>query len=189
MAINYEAKRSRQIRWSLENQMVSAMLHTLKGTVLDVPVGTGRFLDLYAKLKMKCTGIDISEEMIALAREKDLPGELIIGDATSLKYPSQSFNHVVCVRFLDLIDEDAMLQVVTEICRVAKQTVIFTIRLGKKYILKVNTATHDASKLRAFIKQQGWLIVEEQPIFNQGWYVIRLRRNNGRKQARALEHS
>jgi ubiquinone/menaquinone biosynthesis C-methylase UbiE len=189
MAANYERKRTKQLRWDMENKIVSAMLHTLKGTVLDVPVGTGRFLNLYRELGMKCTGVDISEEMIALAREKGLPGILLIGDATSLKYPSKSFNHVVCIRFLDLIDEEAMRQVVKEICRVAKQTVIFTIRLGKKYILKVNTATHDENMFEVFIKRQGWLIAEKQPIFNQGWYVIRLRRKDGRKKIRVLEHS
>ena len=190
MAANYEAKRSKQLRWDMENKIVAAMLDTLNGSVLDVPVGTGRFLKLYANLKMKCTGIDISEEMLTLARQKRMPGVVLqIGNATSLNYPCQSFNHVVCVRFLDLIDEETMLTVVKEICRVAKQTVIFTIRLGKNYILKVNTATHDESKLNDFIRRQGWLIAEKQPIFKQGWYVIRLRRKDGRKKIRVLEHA
>ena len=85
MAANYEAKRSKQLRWDMENKIVAAMLDTLNGSVLDVPVGTGRFLKLYANLKMKCTGIDISEEMLTLARQKRMPGVVLqIGNETSL---------------------------------------------------------------------------------------------------------
>jgi ubiquinone/menaquinone biosynthesis C-methylase UbiE len=189
MAANYEAKRMKQQRWDLENQIVAAMLHTLHGTVLDVPVGTGRYLELYQKFKLDCTGIDTSEEMLALAKQKNLPGKLLIGDATAINFPTKSFDHVVCIRFLDLIDEPAMYRVMKELCRVAKRTVIFTIRLGKKYILKVNTATHNARKLKAYVEKQGWLIAEEQPIFQKGWYVIRLRRDNGWISTRTLEYS
>jgi len=189
MAQNYETKRKKQIRWDMENQIVAAMLHTLRGSVLDIPVGTGRYLQLYRDYKLNCTGIDTSEEMLTLAKKKKLPGNLLIGDAQKIDFPTKSFDHVVCVRFLDLIDEPAMLRVVKELCRVAKQTIIFTIRLGDKYVLKVNTATHDARKFKAYVQKQGWIIAEEQPIFKQGWQVIRLGRINGRKKTRILEHA
>jgi ubiquinone/menaquinone biosynthesis C-methylase UbiE len=174
MAAKYESKRKPQIRWSLENEIVTTMLQGAKGLVLDCPVGTGRYLKLYRELKLDFIGIDSSEEMLALARKKKLGDSLEIGDATNLNYKPRTFNHAVCIRFLDLIDEDAMQQTIKELCRVTRHTIICTIRFGDKYVPKVNTATHDEKKFKALIKRLGWKIAEERAIFGKGWFVLKL---------------
>jgi ubiquinone/menaquinone biosynthesis C-methylase UbiE len=174
-ALNYERKRRKQIRWKLENEIVTGMLQGLRGTVLDCPVGTGRFLALYQALKLECTGIDSSEQMLALAMKKKLPCTLQLGDATRPLFKDKTFDHAVCVRFLDLIDEVAMQRAVQELCAVTRHTIICTIRFGERYILKVNTATHDEAKFKALLKKCGWNIVESQPIFKQGWFVLKLK--------------
>jgi ubiquinone/menaquinone biosynthesis C-methylase UbiE len=174
MAENYEAKRMKQQRWDLENQIVTAMLHLKKGKLLDVPVGTGRFLEHCYGQGFSIVGIDSSLEMLTLAEAKGVPCKLEAGDATALKYKDKTFDHTICIRFLDLIDEEAMQKVVKELCRVTKHTVIATIRFGETYVAKSNTATHDKKKFRSLVKRRGWTIAEEYPIFKQGWNVIRL---------------
>jgi ubiquinone/menaquinone biosynthesis C-methylase UbiE len=174
MAANYETKRSRQIRWKQENDIVASMLQGSRGSVLDCPVGAGRYLQLYKDLKLKCTGIDSSDEMLFLAYKKKLPGKLKLGNAAALPFKDKSFDQAVCVRFLDLIDEETMRQVVRELCRVARSMIICTIRFGTSYVPKSNTATHDERKFKALIKGCGWKIAEARPIFTKGWFVLKL---------------
>jgi ubiquinone/menaquinone biosynthesis C-methylase UbiE len=173
MAANYETKRKKQLRWDLENRIVEAMLDLQKGKLLDVPVGTGRFLEFCSK-NFTITGIDSSQEMLDQANEKIAHCVLELGDATALKFKDKSFDHAICIRFLDLIDEPAMQKVVKELCRVTKKSIIATIRFGDKYVPKSNTATHDKRKFVALAKRCGWRIVEEINIFKQGWVVLRL---------------
>ncbi len=39
--------------------------------VLDVPFGTGRFVQMFLEKKMEIHGIDISEDMYVAAKEED----------------------------------------------------------------------------------------------------------------------
>jgi ubiquinone/menaquinone biosynthesis C-methylase UbiE len=174
MAANYEAKRMKQERWHLENGIVQAMLELKKGTLLDVPVGTGRFLEFCSSKGFKITGVDSSQEMLDYANQKVALCVLEIGNATALRFKDKSFDHAICIRFLDLIDEPAMQKVVKELCRVTKKTIVATIRFGDKYVPKSNTATHDRRKFMALVKRCGWTIAEDHLVFKQGWSVLRL---------------
>jgi ubiquinone/menaquinone biosynthesis C-methylase UbiE len=175
-AATYEAVRKKQARWDLENEAVERYLIGALGPVLDVPVGTGRFLDLYESLGLRAYGIDSSEEMLALARRKRgaKNAALRLGDAAETKSNDRSFGTVVCVRFLDLIPEDAMVRVLRELCRVARERVVLTIRLGETYVHKSNTCTHDRRKFYRAVKRLGWQIEHATPIFRQGWEVMKL---------------
>jgi ubiquinone/menaquinone biosynthesis C-methylase UbiE len=183
MAENYEPKRKKQERWDLENEYVERLLTgTPAGSrVLDVPVGTGRFLPLYEKLHLPATGIDSSDTMLKQASKKVKPKhrqhvDLKVGDATKLEFPARHFHTVVCVRFLDLIPEDTMREVLRNICGVASAAVILTIRLGDAYVAKSNTATHDRKKFLRDVSSRGWKVAHMLPIFKQGWQVIKLER-------------
>jgi Methyltransferase domain len=183
-AATYEAVRKKQLRWKIENQTVEDMLQKENPSkVLDMPVGTGRFFSVYEKCGIACVGVDVSEEMLALAgrRIKKMhashpPVRVMIGDACNLPAKDREYPGVVCVRFLDLIDEDAMRKVVKELCRVALNFVILTIRLGSEYVPKSNTSEHDEKKFRTLIRAQGFEIVEDVPVFKAGWRIMRLRR-------------
>lgn len=183
-AATYDAVRTKQLRWKQENEIVERMLRGIAPrTVLDVPVGTGRYLQLYKQLGCEhVEGLDISEAMLVLARRKLRALRwrsnvlLRTGDATYLG-GSVIYDAAVCVRFLDLIDEAAMRKVVKELCRVAT-SVVCTIRFGEKYVPKSNTAEHDEKKFRALVRGQGFEIVEQVPIFNAGWHVVHMRRRN-----------
>ena len=68
-------------------------------SALDVGCGTGGLIDavLAEKPDKEFTGIDISEEMIRIAKEK-LAGRasLIVGDSESLPFSDGSFDIVIC---------------------------------------------------------------------------------------------
>lgn len=178
-AAGYREKRVKQERWHLENEIVTEYLSGLprNSKILDVPVGEGRFLPLYDTLKLKVTGIDVSEMMLKRARVKKGGRDacLHLGDLVSgLRYPAKTFDAAVCVRFLDLIPEDAMRSSLFELTRLARKLVVLTIRLGARYEPKANTATHNMQQFYRSVKQLEWRVEDETPIFKQGWRVIKL---------------
>jgi ubiquinone/menaquinone biosynthesis C-methylase UbiE len=70
-----------------------------RGEVLEVAVGTGRNLPLYAPT-VRLTGVDLSAGMIELARTRAAQlgrdADLRVGDAQALDFPDSSFDSVVC---------------------------------------------------------------------------------------------
>jgi ubiquinone/menaquinone biosynthesis C-methylase UbiE len=81
-----------------------------EGDVLEIAVGTGRNFSYYPA-DIRLTGIEISEEMLSLARpraaELGREFDLRLGDAQSLDFPDASFDTVVCTFSLCSIPDDA----------------------------------------------------------------------------------
>lgn len=125
----YEEKRARKIKWRLEYDCLASLLKQVRGSVLDVPVGTGRFLQMYKDLGLKAVGIDYNEAMLQQARARHPDVVLLQGDVTMLQYPSSAFDTVVCIRLLHLISPDEVPLVMRELLRVARQHVIVTVYL------------------------------------------------------------
>jgi ubiquinone/menaquinone biosynthesis C-methylase UbiE len=78
------------------------------GRVLEVAVGTGRSLPFYVAAS-SLTGIDLSPEMLAVARSKaearGLPADLREGDAEALPVPDAAYDSVVCALSLCTIPD------------------------------------------------------------------------------------
>ena len=66
--------------------------------LLDVGCGTGFLIDILAGQRaVRYCGVDLSDEMIRVAKEKVIPGaEFITGSADRLPYPDESFDIVTC---------------------------------------------------------------------------------------------
>jgi ubiquinone/menaquinone biosynthesis C-methylase UbiE len=161
----------------LENEIVEKYLEesNVRGArVLDVPTGTGRFLKMFTVLgASSIVGIDSSNEMLALARKKKIRNAVLKqGDIRNLG--DERFDIVVCVRYLDLIDQEAMRTAVREITRVASKAVILTIRLGDEYVLKSNTATHCEKAFQQLVQKLKWRVDRSETIFDAGWRVLKL---------------
>lgn len=80
-AKNYDAQRQ-GATWDWEHDFVRANLGNAE-TVIDVPVGTGRFLPLYQEAGIEAIGLDVSADMLALASKKGY-GEISKGDILNL---------------------------------------------------------------------------------------------------------
>jgi ubiquinone/menaquinone biosynthesis C-methylase UbiE len=184
-AVTYETIRRKQARWHWEEEHVSRMLHALRPiSVLDCPVGTGRFIPLYGAMSIGTVcGIDASEEMLTLARRKisrrmraNTTVSMFRGDASRIDGSDSTYDVVVCVRFLDLIDEEAMREVVRELCRVARRAVVLTIRLGPAYVPKSNTATHARAKFLALVRRLGFALADSIEFRDAGWTLMTITR-------------
>jgi ubiquinone/menaquinone biosynthesis C-methylase UbiE len=79
-----------------------------EGDVLEIALGSGRNLSLYAE-GTSLTAIELSPEMLELARKRaaDLGRafDLRIGDAQALDFPDESFDTVICTLALCTIPD------------------------------------------------------------------------------------
>jgi SAM-dependent methyltransferase len=176
-ALHYEARRAGQGRWRREHEAVAAWLPS-SGSVLDVPVGTGRFIPLYRERGLRFTGLDVSYEMVALAEKKlrrDDAGSVSVGDVFRL--PPARHDFVVCVRLLHLISWEETRVAMRGICTIARAGVILTVRLDAAGRQNPSSVTHAETPFRRLVKRLGWSVREERLLSRQGWRVMLLARD------------
>lgn len=79
--------------------LLSQLAQIPRRSLLDVGCGTGELLRLVGERfpETACTGVDLSPEMLAVARDKLGDGvELVQGDAECLPFPDEAFDVVLC---------------------------------------------------------------------------------------------
>jgi ubiquinone/menaquinone biosynthesis C-methylase UbiE len=131
VAARYDEDRAVEAVWSQEQEFVRAWVETLRpgGTVLDIPAGTGRFLELFLARGLQVLAQDISEDMLAEIRRRHPTAaaaglEIRVGDAEQLALPDGAVDHLVCWRFFHLIPLPVMRRVLREFHRVCRGTVV-----------------------------------------------------------------
>ncbi len=81
---------------SFERYDLFEMLGEVKGLrVLDLGCGTGRMSEYLIKFGAEVVGLDISEEMLKIARKKLPKVEFVQGDSDKLPFEDDSFDMVV----------------------------------------------------------------------------------------------
>ena len=94
--------------------------------ILDVGTGTGRAALLFARGGAYVTGVDASDEMLAIARRRaeteGLSVTLIRGDAHELDFPERSFDVAISLRVL--MHTPHWRRCIAELCRVSERLVI-----------------------------------------------------------------
>ena len=83
-----------------EGEIILKMIRGIDGKkVLDVGCGTGRLIKKLLERNSIVTGIDVSEEMLKIARKKFKSTEFVEGDAEKLPFKDESFD-IVTASFL-----------------------------------------------------------------------------------------
>jgi len=116
-----------------ERRAVADLLGRLgvRGPVLDVPCGTGRFLPAFAAAGCEVVEADVSEEMLTLsrqsAREVEAACRHVAVDARRLPMPAGRFDLVFSMRLLHRVRERAeRVAVLAELARVSRRWVLFS---------------------------------------------------------------
>ena len=141
-ASSYVAKRASKAKWKAEDLFLETTLKGVQGKVLDAPVGTGRFLELYRQRGLEVVGVDCSNAMLALARAAHPWATLEHGDVASLRFGNGAFDVVVCVRLLHLVATYEVAHIMRELFRGAKSHVILTTYLDAKPYVSGRSQVH-----------------------------------------------
>jgi len=132
MAASFEGRRFSgpigQLLASSQEAVIGRFLEPVRGrTILDVGTGTGRAAIALARRGAIVTGVDASQEMLAVARtravEQQAEVTFVHGDAHGLAFDDRSFDAVVCLRVL--MHTPDWRQSLGELCRVARHRVVF----------------------------------------------------------------
>lgn len=109
----------------MNNPATFKMIGNIRGKhVLDLSCGEGYNTRILAKKRAEVIGVDFSEEMIKLARQKEERDELgikyYVSDAANLKeLESERFDVVTC--FMALMDIECYEEAISEVARVLKK--------------------------------------------------------------------
>ena len=132
MAASFEGRRFSgpigQLIASSQEAVIARFLDPIGGrTILDVGTGTGRAAIALARRGAVVTGVDASQEMLAVARtraaDQHAKVSFVHGDAHGLAFDDRTFDAVVCLRVL--MHTPDWRQSLGELCRVARQRVVF----------------------------------------------------------------
>ena len=85
--------RDDSIRQDEQNQIKNELRRLFVGkSVLEVACGTGYWTESIAEVANDITGIDVSNEVLEIAKSKNIPAKFIIGDAYYLEKIEGNFN-------------------------------------------------------------------------------------------------
>jgi len=125
IASTYDADRQNEEHWAKEDAFIQGHFRDRQVPVLlDLPVGTGRFIEHYPK-DSEVWGIDISQDMLDQSRKRlsalGRSARLDIGDATNLTQISNaSVDSIVCCRLFHLVDDAAREKILREFARIMR---------------------------------------------------------------------
>jgi ubiquinone/menaquinone biosynthesis C-methylase UbiE len=146
VASNYEQDRQVEAHWWKEDAFVQEYFRDRPAPrLLDIPVGTGRFLPHY-KRAQSVVGVDVSEDMLIEARRK-LPllpagaeGSVERGDVFALRFDDHAFTHAVVWRLFHLIPPALVAGAIAELCRVTDGEIVV-----QTYVAQTSAAVPRAS--------------------------------------------
>jgi len=136
----YEWKKSKKRKDFYERFLVLPSFLKLLGNVegkkiLDVGCGPGLYASLLAKNGAVVHGMDISSELIGIAKKEAPTAELIIGDATRLPYKNLEFDIVIAIHVLYHLN--SWDHVLKEIHAILKKGGIFIFFICNPFTLKL----------------------------------------------------
>ena len=124
-AEDYDSRYS-EFYLSLSADSIDGMLKPFKnGLILDIATGTGRSMLALLEKGYKVIGIDLTEAMLIIARDKakkilNMDINTIQGDALNLPFRDNVFDALVCTRFLHIMPYEAQRLFIKEMGRVVK---------------------------------------------------------------------
>lgn len=167
-------------------RMAGAVSKLASKKVLEVGIGTGLTLDLYPE-DTAITGIDISDEMLELARKranklKSRNIQLELMDAEQLQFPDNSFDCVTVPYVLSVTpNPDRLISEIRRVCRPNGHIVIVNHFSGSKFwSLPERLVRSIADKIgfrsdfdfTTHVLKHDWQIISSEPVQFFGLYRL-----------------
>lgn len=101
-----------------------------KQKILDLGIGTGLASIYFSKIGLNVYGLDISEDMLNLCREKSFAEELKLHNLSTDKIPYNDnfFNHIICSGVFHFLGD--LKNVFSDVARVIKKGGIFAFTIS-----------------------------------------------------------
>lgn len=167
-AFQYEAKRAHTGKWKKENAAVSKLLEQCAPeSIVDIPIGTGRFLQLYGNKIVY--GRDLSQDMLDISRERYPDGDYAIADIRTFQLP-QPVDVGVCMRltgWLSPPDLEAALRALRKNCA----SLIIGIRTAPEVIQKGRLWVHSHAHWLQSVDRAGFIISGEEVLKSDSYSV------------------
>lgn len=173
-ATGYDAKREGSNKWKMEDVGVRELLPPDVESVLDVPVGTGRFASLYSERGLTVTGLDTSPDMLREAYKKGL-STLRLGDIRYMPFKDGAFDVAVCIRLFAWLEPEVVQQSLKELARVAR-VLIVNIRTNEEASHCKNNSlwNHYRSDFYGWVNAIGYRVDAVFHVGNKGNDIYRL---------------
>ena len=137
----YDERRDQKPKWNEENRLVESYVAKLPrgASLIDVPFGTGRFAPAYLNAGLRVAGADISADMIAQAKRrfgsKIADFDLRTAAAEALPYGEQSFDYLICNRFIKWLPSESIVEAVAkEFRRVCRGEMLIQVKVRESKI-------------------------------------------------------
>lgn len=138
IAHGYNERRTNESKWIKEQEIFNSILSSLPeaSCLVDVPLGTGRFIPFYKKYKLQCEGVDISEDMLNEARKEaashQYEMQFLQGSADKLPQADSACDYVICARLLNWVPFPTLETMVREFDRVSRTGLVLEIRVSSE---------------------------------------------------------
>lgn len=155
VATKYVARREHEPTWAWEQEQLRKYVESRPSavTVLDVPVGSGRYVPIFLDAGWTVHGCDISADMIAVAEqqlgERAAECELVVAPAERMPLDDASIDVIVSGRFLQWIPAlTAIDEVVAEFARVGRGEAFIQLRIPARprVVPTLRGAARDAAR-------------------------------------------
>jgi SAM-dependent methyltransferase len=134
VAEKYNARRENSEKWKKEHHAVERMLARFAGDmVLDLPCGTGRFMELYRQLNCRVIASDVSTDMLNQARREAAQAGIEnarfeVADALTMNPENLKADVVVSIRFMNWLSPDHARRAFSNLCACGRKAIIIGIR-------------------------------------------------------------
>ncbi len=135
VAAGYDAKRMNDPKWTCEQRIIEEWLGELPdgATVLDAPMGTGRFMDICARKKFQLFGLDRQGDMLqqALIKAKAIGYDFKfkVGNVLETGMPDKSVDATLNIRITRWLSPDENVLLMKEMQRISRSKIIWTARV------------------------------------------------------------
>lgn len=124
---------TRQAPWPEVQNLIDLYLHPTD-KILDVGCGNGRVADLTDKIKADYTGLDLSGELIAIARKLHPQQQFVVGNMMHTDFADNTFDAIMMIAsFCHIPSKAHRIQTLQEMSRITKPGGILMMTNWNKY--------------------------------------------------------
>jgi len=134
VALRYDQERIKLKKFTAEQTLVKHLLEKMpnQSKIIDIPVGTGRFIELYKRLNFSPVGLDVSADMLNIAIEKakslNFTMPLKEGNILNIESEDNSFDIALSICFFNWVSIENATKALAELKRVSRRYIIISVR-------------------------------------------------------------